>query len=245
MNNKITQDHAEKLRSWSQTVLSGVLSIIGTVFGIYTWFHKDRILRLAPLNVSMKMDLKKSEGILPMNLKNSSQVPIDLQLNFINPCANPVFVLGSYWFALAYYSNSNDNSKYFEKKVERILNSKQLELPIEKYFITTRSEIVSWGKALTDELINPQESIAKKVIFNVDSDKFNRVFVFSAVFVKTRNLDGIEMKFISTKDGGIIHEFFRTENGKSYKLNFDDSHDVKFYNQFAVLGAHTCSSLSL
>jgi hypothetical protein len=164
----------QSFNTWMQTANS-IVQIVGilvaAVWAGYTFVWKEFwVPASAPVNITLKLDLKKS-GITSTG---NRLIAIEMRISASNPSSRVIHLIQDGWYVYAdkLVVNKDDDDKAFYDHARRSLNS-NTETYEDKFVATKRSVLVAAGHAFNDTALKPGETISRTEIFHIPAGEYD------------------------------------------------------------------------
>ena len=159
----------EILNTWVQTI-----GIIGAgCWGAYV-FMQEKVWApaSAPVNISINVQLKK---IGPKN-DQPNLTAVEFQTAANNPSIRDVYLLQSAWIATGCNIGAGPDQASFADLAEKSLNDRP-DNYVDQFSAPTACSVVAAGHVYRDQVLRPNETIRRTIIFYVPSDQYDELKV--------------------------------------------------------------------
>lgn len=152
---------------------------IAAVWGVYTFVFKEiTVPKSAPVNISINLELKK---IGTGSSTKTSLTAVEISISATNPSTREIHLLRSVWSARGTcISVAETEQTNFAKAIEDALHATDI-YAVQRHAVQEKSSIVAAGLLFVDEVLKPNEKIARTIIFYVPRDDYDLVEVNAAM----------------------------------------------------------------
>jgi hypothetical protein len=207
---------SELVKNWV-----GVVAFVGAaIWAICTFIYLQFMQpKQVPVNISLNLDMQKvpAEGARPAPAAAGPDghrlVAVELSVKATNPSSRSVYLLPSAWLARGYkvhpaVKRVNVPASASERIRDNVIR------PIEKYADIADSEAVAGGRLFADDVLKPNETISRRIVFHLPPDFYDVVEVYTNVPSSDRPAIGIRWSSV-----GELLKFDITRNGKPLPAN--------------------------
>jgi hypothetical protein len=242
MAEKEQQSRTDKVNKWVQTTAI----IIAAVWGIYTFLYAQVLVpKSAPVNITVDLGLKKvGDSALTTTKSDHAVIPVEMNISAKNPSSRQVFLLPSFWIAygvkIGVVSTEDDPFKD-----ALTITARNGVTNVEKHVREIDDTVVGYGGLLSDTVLKPNETAARRLIFYVPPKEYDSIRVF--VSIPTMDHQGAaELEYhFNEQDGSLnatMYRIGRKGERTEMKLNKDGGYSD---SQLELQAASSQSELSL
>jgi len=219
-----SQTKGQIINTWTQTIALIVAAMWG---GWSLYFDKIELPESAPVNISLKLEIKKIKTTQPLDKSMAHLVPIEVKIAATNPSSRIVDLLPNIWVAYGrkiepvnpWYSNTT----FFSDAVT-IPNSNSTDV-VSKY-IKYSSVLIANGKLFSDYNLKPNETISRVFLFYAPTNKFDSVAITTQIpTVTKKNSEARIYKKVYKK----ICSYIRQEPEKTYQIRWNLNKSGSYY----------------
>jgi hypothetical protein len=203
--------------------------IAAAIWALYTFVWTQYLQpRQVPVNISLNLEMQKvPDESTPLRAAAAAShdglVAVELSVKATNPSSRSVFLPPSAWIARAYRVAPARARGDFPRAASGIVGQASLR-PFEKYVETVHSEAVAAGRLFGDDVLKPNETIARRIVFHLPPAHYDAVEVYTCV----PSTDQKDIGILWTNDGEGLH-WQMTRNGKLLPpLSPDDKSSHEF-----------------
>ena len=170
-----TRSFGESLNTWVQTL--AILAAGG--WAVYTFVFKEIWApNAAPINVSLTMEIGDGGR---KAISGKSLRAIELNVSATNPSSRTVHLMPSVWQAIGYNVGVAQAPESFAKRLLGILGTGATKYE-QRYAGAVRSEILAGGRLVPDSILQPSETVHRRLVFYVPDDRFDSLEVITAIY---------------------------------------------------------------
>jgi hypothetical protein len=155
----------DSFSKWIQTI--GI--IIAAGWGVYTFIYKEiKVPTSAPINISVNMQLKKVGTGKP----KGKLVAVEMRVSATNPSPRKVYLLPSAWMVWGIQMSATEPADDDYKQITDMMNAQQADY-VNRYTNPQSQGLVAGGSLFMDQVLNPNETVTRTVIFCVPREKYD------------------------------------------------------------------------
>lgn len=224
------------------TWLQSTALIIAAIWAGYTFYYeKIKAPKAAPINISLKLDLKKLDK--EKKTENLSLIPIGMNVSATNPSSRTVYILSSAWVAYGRKIKpvSYTNNTSLCNRAVSMLNSKSTDFT-SRHTKPKSSSVVATGNLFTDHSLKPNETITRTLVFYVPENEYDSLAVTTVIPTNTSDKPDIGIEWLlvkpqqpSTTDYVLVPKLFRLKaNNQREELNKINGRYVDIGSEFQM-----------
>lgn len=199
--------------------------ILAAAWGVYTFIYEKIIIpQSAPVNISLDLELQKINDVY--SKKEKQLTAIEMKISETNPSSRPIYLLTNYWgvYGCKVKSINNDNKSLLVNANKALEDYKAMV--IAQKHSETECLLVAIGKFSFDNILNPNEIIARTIVFYIPINEYDKIQAYS--YVVSSEKEDFLLEPVILKDDFNVEKIFYslTEDGKKDKLI--DEEDVDF-----------------
>ena len=231
----------ETLNTWTQTV--GIC--IAAVWGVYTFVFKEIITpKSAPVNVSMNLQLNK---IGTGSSAKANLTAVQLNVSATNPRTREIHLLPSAWIARGVRIRAAKQEEleetYLTKAINDALLDRDVVYAVQKYAAQEDSSVIAGGLLFTDDLLKPNEKIARTAIFYVSRDQYDLLDV-NATIVSAEDVSHTAMDWALNPQSKDLETVFYRVDKKGTRNRIENS-DARSDKRLSPKWTQASSEISL
>lgn len=206
----------EKFNTLVQTLGIIIASIIASLFTVYAFYYEKVLLpKLAPINISTELSLKKGGTNIPTMATNGKKYEaIEMKITAHNPSSRIVYLYPNKFIAYGFKVIPRDLNipKQIPDQQENICNI------LTKHYTLSQSSIIAIGDFILDVSLKPGEKVGRDLIFLVPKHEYDLVQVIAYIPTCAQETDNFKLRWECLDNHELDFSMYKVSENKEEKL---------------------------